>query len=85
MRTYKLTISTPDGDIYNGEAMRLVVRGIAGDLAVLAGHVPFSTVVKEGKYSLTCADGTGKNGKIGGGLLNVASEGTTLLTGYIEW
>lgn len=85
MRTYKLTVSTPEGNVFKGEVIRLIVRGIEGDLAVLAGHVPFATVVKEGKYSIEHEDGSIRKGKIGGGLLNVASEETTLLAGYIEW
>ncbi len=85
MKTYKLTVSTPDGNVFSGEVIRLIVRGIEGDLAVLAGHIPFATVVKEGNYSIEHEDGSIRKGKIGGGLLNVASEGTTLLAGYIEW
>jgi len=85
MSTYKLKISTPEGYIYNGDAQRLIVRGVEGDLAIMAGHVPFTTVIKEGNYSLLFGDGHEINGKIGGGILNVTSEETILLAGSIEW
>lgn len=85
MKYYKLTVSTPEGNVFKGDVRRLIVRGVEGDLAVLAGHIPFATVVKEGKYSVEHEDGTIREGKIGGGLLNVSSEETTLLAGYIEW
>ena len=35
-------------DEMRGEAERIVVRGALGDLAVLAGHVPMMTTVREG-------------------------------------
>ncbi len=85
MSTFKLKISTPEGNVFKGDAQRLIVRGVEGDLAVMAGHVPFTTVVREGVYSLTFDDGLQVNGGIGGGLLNVTAEETTLLAGSIEW
>ena len=47
MNTFGLTISSPDGNIFQGEAVKLSVRGIEGDLAVMAGHIPFITAVKD--------------------------------------
>ena len=85
MRTYKLTVSTPEGNIFEGDVRRLIVRGLEGDLAVMAGHIPFATVIKPGVYSVEHEDGTLRKGNIGGGILNVSSEGTTLLAGSIEW
>ncbi|SEW38643.1 F-type H+-transporting ATPase subunit epsilon [Ruminococcaceae bacterium KH2T8] len=85
MSKYLLRISTPEGTIFKGDVERLIVRGVEGDLAVMAGHIPFSTVVKEGSYSILFENGDLKKGHIGGGLLNVGSEETTLLAGSIEW
>ena len=85
MSTYSLTISTPEGNVFKGDVTRLIVRGVEGDLAVMAGHVPFSTVVKEGNYSVAFDDGKVVEGHIGGGLLNVGADGTTLLAGSIDW
>ena len=38
MKTFPLVIGTPDGILYEGEAERVVVRSMTGDLAILAGH-----------------------------------------------
>ena len=46
MKQYRLTVSSPDGNIYQGDVVALYVRGCEGDLAVLAGHVPFVTALK---------------------------------------
>ena len=32
MRTYPLLISSPDGDLFRGNAQMLIVRGTEGDL-----------------------------------------------------
>ena len=45
MKTFPLTISSPDGDLFRGDVEMLIVRGTEGDLAVMAGHVPFVTAV----------------------------------------
>ena len=57
MKGYRLKISTPDGSIFDGEAVKLDVRGIEGELAVMAGHVPFMTAVKPGTCRLLFDDG----------------------------
>ena len=48
MNTFTLTVATPDGNRFQGEAVGLFVRGAEGDLAVLAGHTPFITAVQAG-------------------------------------
>ena len=37
MKTFLLIISTPDGEMFNGEAVNISLRGVEGDLAVMAG------------------------------------------------
>ena len=89
MKTYRLVISTPDGDVWSGEAIMLSVRGVAGELAVMAGHIPFITAVVACDCRIELDDETGEAktliGHVEGGLLTVNATQTTLLTGGIEW
>lgn len=85
MNTFKLKISTPDGNIYDGQAVKLDVRGIGGELAVMAGHIPFMTAVKPGHCDLMLEDGSRREGELDGGILNVASDLTTLLASGFRW
>ena len=39
MATFPLTIVTPDGVQFTGQAIELVVRTTAGDIGIMAGHV----------------------------------------------
>ena len=85
MNTFKLVISSPDGNVFEGEIAQLILRGAGGDLAVMAGHIPFITPVKPGVCRLFAEDGSETVAKTAGGLLTVANEGTTLLSDSFEW
>ena len=85
MKSYHLIISTPDGNLFDGEAAMLTLRGSEGDLAILAGHIPFITAVKECEGSVVFEDNTEKRAKIGGGILTVNKNVTTLLTSNFEF
>ena len=85
MNTYKLTVATPDGNRFQGEAVALYLRGAEGDLAVLAGHTPFITAVQPGTCRIQLPDETEKAGHTDGGLLTVDGETVTLLSGSFRW
>ncbi len=85
MNTFKLKISTPDGDMFDGEAVKLDVRGIEGELAVMAGHIPFMTALKPCDCKLMFDDDSDRIGTIDGGLLSVSSDGVTLLASSFKW
>lgn len=79
MNTYKLVVSTPDGNAFDGEAVMLSVRGTEGELAVMAGHIPFITAIKSGNCKIILPDETEKTAETAGGILTVQTDKTTLL------
>lgn len=79
MNTYNLIVSTPDGNVFDDDAVMLSVRGIEGELAVMAGHIPFITAVKSGSCKIILPNETEKLAEIGGGILTVQHDKTTLL------
>ena len=85
MNTFPLTISSPDGDLYRGEAEMLIVRGTEGELAVMAGHIPFVTGIVRGRCTLVTAEEERKEGEIGNGLLTVDKKQVTVLTSVLQW
>lgn len=85
MKTFNLTISSPDGDIFKGDVTMISTRGTEGDFAVMAGHIPFVTAIKPGECKVEFEDGTEKIGQTEGGLLTVSDEGVTLLAGSFKW
>ena len=92
MKTFPLIISSPDGDLFQGDAEILILRGTEGDLAILAGHIPFVTavvksrcVVETAGCVVETAEGERKEGEIEEGLLTVDEEKVTVLTSGLNW
>ena len=85
MKTFPLIISSPDGDLFQGDAEILILRGTEGDLAILAGHIPFVTAVVTSRCVVETAEGERKEGEIEEGLLTVDEEKVTVLTSGLNW
>ncbi|MBQ5910788.1 MAG: hypothetical protein IIW94_02105 [Clostridia bacterium] len=81
MNTFLLAVSSPDGDIFRDNVRMLSLRGAEGDLAVMAGHIPFVTTVKPCDVKIVLEDGSEKIGNADGGILTVGSDMVTLLSG----
>ena len=85
MNEFRLVVASPDGNIFDGKAVMLIVRGTGGELAVMAGHVPFVTALVAGNCRVVFADDTEKSAHVEGGLLSVAKDKVTLLSGSFCW
>lgn len=87
MKEYHLRITTPAGDAFDGQVTQLSVRGIMGDLAIMAGHIPFVTTLKdtENNVRIYFADKGSKIATCTGGLLTVSKETVQLLATEIHW
>jgi F-type H+-transporting ATPase subunit epsilon len=48
-RTFSLSVVTPEGAAYEGEAERLIVPGAAGEIGVLARHAPLVAMLQAGE------------------------------------
>ena len=85
MKTFLLNISSPDGQVFSGQVVSLIVRGVEGEFAVLAEHAAFITNVVPGKCIVELSDGTVKNGTTEGGLITVGKEDVTYLTAGVTF
>ena len=85
MKTFPLIISSPDGDLFRDAAVKISLRGVEGDLAVLAGHIPFITAVKPCDCAIELENGETRVGHTDGGILTVSQESVTLLSGTFSW
>ena len=57
MTPFKLKIVTPDGLIFDGEAEKLIVRTIGGDVCILARHMDYVTPLGMGMSIVEAMDG----------------------------
>jgi F-type H+-transporting ATPase subunit epsilon len=49
VRTFDLSLVTPEGAAFEGEAEMLIVPGAAGEIGVLARHAPLVAMLKAGE------------------------------------
>lgn len=85
MNTFKLIISSPDGNTFEGDVVSLSIRGSEGELAILAGHIPFVTSVVECDCKIELPDGTERTGHTQGGVLTVSKDSVILLSGSFNF
>ena len=84
MTPFHLKIVTPDGVQFDGNAEELVVRTIAGDIGILAGHI--NTVAPLGMGRATViVDGQKRHGACIGGMVSVVNGDVTLVPTTFEW
>jgi F-type H+-transporting ATPase subunit epsilon len=85
MNTFRLTVASPDGNKFCGDAVKLDVRGTEGELAIMAGHIPFTTAVVKSSCAVWLDENTKKTATTDGGLLTVGADSVTLLSGSFKF
>ena len=79
MNTFKLIVSSPDGNVFEGDVYKLDLRSSEGEFAVMAGHVPFITHAIAGECAVWLDDETKRVATSKGGLLTVGKDKTTFI------
>ena len=84
MKSFHLSIVTPDGTQFDGDAEELVVRTISGDMGIMAGHINCVTALGMGK-ALIVSDGKKREAACIGGILSVIDGKVSLVPTTFEW
>ncbi len=85
MSTFHLTVSSPDGNKFDGEVFKFDVRGVEGELAIMAGHIPFITSVIKAPCTVWLNEDKKKTAVSDGGLLTVDTDRVTFISGSFEF
>ena len=56
VHTFSLSVVTPEGAAFEGEAERLIVPGADGEIGVLARHAPLVAMLKAGSTRIHISD-----------------------------
>src|SRR5215216_6757885 len=56
-RTFDLSLVTPEGTAFEGEAQMIIVPGAAGEIGVLARHAPLIAMLKAGSTRIHVGNG----------------------------
>jgi len=84
MNSFSLTIVTPDGVLFEGQAEELVVRTTSGDLGILAGHINCVAPLGMGVATVV-VDGNRRYGACIGGMVSVLNGQVKLVPTTFEW
>jgi len=85
MATFHLQIVTPDRKVYDGEAERLIVRTVGGDVCILARHIDYASPLAAGEARVTDGEGNTRSAACSGGLLSVSGGAAKLMATTFEW
>ncbi len=85
MSTFHLTISTPDGLIFDGEVERVRARMIDGDVCLLAHHMDYVSAVGAGEAAIVTAQGETRRAACIGGMLAMIGNEARLIATTFEW
>lgn len=84
MNTFSLTIVTPDGVQFDGQAESLTVRTTTGDMGIMAGHINCVAPLGMGMATVM-ADGQKRYGACIGGMVSVLNGQVKLVPTTFEW
>lgn len=84
MNTFSLTIVTPDGVQFDGQAEELVVRTTTGDMGIMAGHINCVAPLGMGMATVL-AEGQKRFGACIGGMVSVLNGQVRLVPTTFEW
>ena len=82
--SFKIAIITPERTFYEGEATMVEFNTVVGEIGVLPGHIPLTTVIAPGICTITEAGGK-KQAAIHAGLAEILPDKVTLLAEIAEW
>ena len=85
MSVFHLKIVTADGEFFDGEAERVLVRTIDGDVCILANHIPYLTALGMGECRVTGSNGETRRAACIGGMLSVMNNEVHLVATTFEW
>ena len=81
---FKVTIITPERVFYEGDASMVEFNTVDGEIGVLPGHIPLTTVIAPGICTISEAEGQ-KKAAIHAGLAEILPDKVTLLAEIAEW
>lgn len=82
---FHLQVVTPDGSEFDGSAVRLIVRTIAGDVCIMARHTNYCTALGMGEAKVEMEDGSARTAACIGGMLNVMDGVVRVIATTWEW
>ncbi len=81
---FQLEIITPERVFYRGEASMIEFTAEDGDIGILPGHIPLTTVIAPGILTIREPEGE-KQAALMAGFAEILPEKVTILAETVEW
>lgn len=86
MNIFHLQVVSPDGIFFDGQVKQVSLRTIVGDIAILAGHIPYVTAIGMGECRVyTENTEQPRRAACIGGFINVSKELVLISATTFEW
>ena len=85
MATFHLQIVTPDHMAFDGQAEKIIVRTVNGDVCILANHIDYASPLGIGEARITDGEGKTRTAACNGGLLSVQANEVRVMAITFEW
>ena len=85
MATYHLQIVTPDRMVYDGEAEKIILRTVNGDVCILPHHIDYAVPLAIGEAKVTDAQGNTRLAACNSGMLSVHGNEVRVVAVTFEW
>lgn len=85
MSSFHLTVVSMDGQDFEGEVQKILLRTIDGDVEILARHTDYCTAIGMGTARVTMDDGTERKAACIGGMISVMNGEVRVLPTTWEW
>jgi len=73
-KKFELSLVTPEGAVFDGEAEMVIVPGAAGEIGVLARHAPLVAMLKAGSTRIHVEEGDVREFATGPGFFKVEQD-----------
>ena len=84
-RAFKLKIIAPDRTFYEGDVIMVELRTTEGEIGVLKGHIPLTSVLAPGVIRIKESDQEYKFAALMGGFIEVLKDSVTVMAETVEW
>lgn len=84
MATFPLKVLTVEGQKFDGEVDRCIVRTVTGDVGILPRHIRYVAALGIGSLIIV-QGGQKREAAISGGFVDVSNEGTVVFARTCEW
>ena len=84
-KTFNLQIISPTRVFFNEAVDMVEMKTTEGEIGVLAGHIPLTTIVAPGVMTITENGGQTKEAAVLEGFMEITQEKVTILAQSCEW